>query len=60
MSSRDVRRRSQLTENIVNSLGFAVEDGECEYVGGAVYGTEVEDVGATFLFRNKETKELVK
>ena len=26
----------------------------------AVYGTEVEDVGATFLFRNKETKELVK
>ena len=26
----------------------------------AVYGTEVEDVCTTFLFRNKETKELVK
>ena len=26
----------------------------------SVYGTEVEDVGTTFLFGNKETKELVK
>ena len=51
---------SQLTEIVVNSFGIPVEADDYEYVGVAVYGTEVEDVCATFLFRNKETKELVK
>ena len=41
-------------------MGIAVGTGEYKYVGVAVYGTEVEDVCATFLFRNKETKEVVK
>lgn len=49
-----------MTEIIVNAFEIPVEAGEYEYVGVAVYGTEVEDVCATFLFRNKETKELVK
>ena len=44
---------------MANAFEIPVEDGEYEYVGEAFYGTEVEDVGATFLFRNKETKELV-
>ena len=50
----------QVTEIIVNSFEIPVEADDYEYVGVSVYGTEVEDVCATFFFRNKETKEVVK
>lgn len=49
-----------MTEIIVNAFGIPVEADEYEYVGVSVYGTEVEDVCATFFFRNKETREVVK
>ena len=51
---------SQLTEIIINSFKIPVETNDYEYVGVSVYGTDVEDVSATFYFRNKETKEFVK
>ena len=51
---------SQVTEIIVNTFEIPVEADEYEYVGVSVYGTEVDDVCATFFFRNKETKEVVK
>ena len=51
---------SQLSEIIVNTFEIPVEADDYEYVGVSVYGTEVEDVCATFFFRNKETKEVVK
>ena len=51
---------SQLTEIIVNTFEIPVGADDYEYVGVSVYGIEVEDVCATFLFRNKKTKELVK
>ena len=51
---------SQVTEVIVNTFKIPVEAEEYEYVGVSVYVTEVEDVCATFFFRNKETKEVVK
>ena len=50
---------SQLTGIIVKSFEIPIEVESYEYVGVAVYGTEVEDVCATFFFRNKETKEVV-
>ena len=50
----------QMTEIIVNTFEIPVEADDYEYVGVSVYGTEVEDVCATFFFRNKETKEVVK
>lgn len=51
---------SQQTEIIVNAFEIPVEADDYEYVGVSVYGTEVEDVCATFFFKNKETKEVVK
>ena len=51
---------AQLTEIIVKAFEIPVQAEEYECVGVSVYGTEVEDVCATFYFRNKETKEVVK
>lgn len=51
---------AQLTEIIVKAFEITVQAEEYEYVGISVYGIEVEDVCATFYFRNKETKEVVK
>lgn len=51
---------SQLTEIIVNTFEIPLEADGYEYIGVSVYGIEVEDVCATFYFRNKETKEVVK
>jgi len=50
----------QLTEIIVKAFEIPVDASKYEYVGVSVYGTEVEDVCATFYFRNKETKEAIK
>lgn len=51
---------SHLTEIIVKAFEIPVEADDYEYVGISVFGTEVEDVCATFYFRNRETKEVVK
>jgi len=51
---------NQLTEIIVNTFEIPAEASDYDYVGVSVCGTEVEDVCATFYFRNKETKEVVK
>ena len=39
---------SQLTEIVVNTFKIPVEVNDYKYVGVSVYGTEVEDVCATF------------
>ena len=51
---------SKLTEIIVKTFEIPVVADDYEYVGLSVYGTDVADVCATFYFRDRETKEVVK
>lgn len=51
---------SELTGIIVKVFEIPVEADDYEYVGLSVYGIDVEDVCATFYFRDRETKEVVK
>ena len=50
----------RLTEIIITRFDIPLESDNYEYVGVSVYGTEVEDVCATFYFRDKENYEIVK
>ena len=50
----------ELTEIITKTYEIPIDAESYEYVGISVYGTDVEDVCATFFFRNIETKEVVK
>lgn len=50
----------ELAEIIIKAFEIPVEAEDYEYVGLSVYGIDVEDVSATFYFRDKESKEVVK
>lgn len=50
----------EMTEIIVKSFGIPIESEYYNYIGVSVYGTQVEDVCASFYFRDKETNEVVK
>lgn len=47
----------QVTEIIVNTFQIPVEADDYEYVGVSVYGTEVEDVCATFFLGIKRRRK---
>lgn len=50
----------KITEIIIDRFGISLDADNYQYVGVSVYGTQVEDVCASFYFRDKETKEVVK
>lgn len=50
----------RLTEIIAKSFEIPIEAGDYHYVGVSVYGTEVEDVCASFYFKAIQTQEVVK
>ena len=50
----------KMTEIIIERFGIPIDADSYQYVGVSVYGTKVEDVCASFYFRDKETKEVVK
>ena len=50
----------KMTEIIIERMGIPLDADNYQYVGVSVYGTQVEDVCASFYFRDKETKEVVK
>lgn len=50
----------RVPEIIITKFGIPL-DADCyDFVGMSVSGTEVKDVSASFFFKNKETKEVVK
>lgn len=50
----------QLNEIIITKFDIPLVLDNYEFVGVSVYGTEVNDVCATFYFRDKDTNETVK
>ena len=50
----------KMTEAIVEVFKIPLMAEKYEYVGVSVSGTKVDDVGASFYFKNKETQEVVK
>lgn len=50
----------KMTEIIIDKFGIPLDADNYQYVGVSVSGTQVADVCASFYFRDKETKEVVK
>ena len=50
----------KMTEIIINKFNIPVRVDEYQYIGISVYGTDVNDVYATFFFKNVKTKEVAK
>lgn len=50
----------KMTEIIIERFCIPLDAENYQYVGVSIYGTQVEDVCASFYFRDKETKEVVK
>ena len=49
-----------LTAIIIKTFEIPIEAEEYDYIGVSVSGIEVDDVCASFYFRNKDTNEVVK
>lgn len=50
----------EMTGIIIKEFDIPLEEEGFQYLGVSVNGTEVEDVCASFFFKNKETLEVVK
>ena len=50
----------RMTGIIIERFQIPIEEGKYDFVGLSVYGTEVKDVCASFYFKDKDTKEVVK
>lgn len=50
----------KMSEIIINRFDIPLAEEGHQFVGVSVYGTNVNDVCATFYFKNIETKEVVK
>lgn len=50
----------RMTDIIIDIFGIPLDAKVYQYVGVSVYGTHVADVSASFYFKNKGTKEVVK
>lgn len=46
--------------SMVDNFKLPINAADYQFVGISVYGTQVDDVCASFFFKNKETKEVVK
>lgn len=55
-----VENPGQMSEYIINKFGLPLIAERFQFVGISVYGTQVDNMSASFIFRNRETKEMVK
>ena len=51
---------ARVSKIIITKFGIPLEADSYDFVGISVFGTEVNNVCASFFFKNKETKEVVK